>query len=208
VTSTGDSRPRPLSIGITGGIASGKSTVSEIFAGLGAPVIDTDVIARDVVRPGTAGLARVVAEFGDGVLREDGELDREQMRRLVFADDGARRRLEGILHPLIWSQVRHQLAMNADAPYALVVVPLLTETGAADRLDRVLVVDCPASVQLERLKLRDGESDARARAILAAQASRADRLALADDVIVNDGDRAALEAEVVRLHRRYLELGR
>jgi dephospho-CoA kinase len=194
-----------LRIGLTGGIASGKSLVAQMFAELGATLIDTDSIAREVVAPGEPGLAAVVDAFGDEILTPNGELDRAQLRARVFADTGERRRLERLLHPLI--RARSLAAMNAAAgPYVIVAVPLLVETNFAELVDRVLVVDCPEPLQLERLMRRDGIGEAEARAMLAAQTGRSARLAAADDVIDNGGTVEATRRQVAALHRRYLTL--
>jgi len=192
-----------LRIGLTGGIASGKSTVERLFAAHGVPVIDSDVIAREVVAPGTPGLALVRARFGDAVLLEDGSLDRRALRRLVFEDPTARRDLEAIVHPLIRRAMAEQSAA-AKGPYQINVIPLLVEGGRRAGIDRVLVVDCPEALQIERVMQRDQVTEPEARAILAAQTSRSARLAAADDVIVNDGDAAALQAQVDALHAKYL----
>jgi dephospho-CoA kinase len=194
----------PLRIGLTGGIASGKSTVADMFADLGVPVIDTDLIARDVVAPGQPALQEIRKAFGAGVIAEDGSLDRPAMRTLVFGDDGARRRLEAILHPRIGAATREQ-ADAAGGPYQIIVVPLLLESSLRAFVDRVLVVDCEEETQIARLLSRDAESESQARRILAAQASRAERLAIADDVIANEGDLDDTREQVRRLHRRYLD---
>src|SRR5712671_830282 len=193
-----------LRVALTGGIASGKSAVAAAFAARGVPVIDTDALAREVVRPGTPALAAVVAAFGGAVLAADGGLDRRRVRELVFADPERRRALEAILHPAIRTALEARLA-TLDAPYAIIAIPLLAETGGRDRFDRVLVVDVPPEVQKSRLMSRDGDSAAQAEAILAAQASRAARLAIADDRLDNSGSLAALDAGVARLHEAYLE---
>jgi len=200
----GTRRGNPLRIGLTGGIASGKSTVADMFSDLGIPVIDTDLIARDVVAPGQPALQEIREAFGAGVIAEDGSLDRPAMRALVFADDGARRRLEAILHPRIGAATREQ-ADAAGGPYQIIVVPLLLESSLRAFVDRVLVVDCEEETQVERLLSRDAESESQARRILAAQASRAERLAIADDVIANEGDLDDTREQVRRLHRRYLD---
>jgi dephospho-CoA kinase len=197
--------PLPLRIGLTGGIASGKSTVARLFEALGVPVIDTDQLAREVVEPGEPALAAVVEGFGPGVLAADGRLDRRALRARVFADPVARERLEAILHPAIRAALAGRSA-DAGGPYQVWVIPLLVEGGQVDRVDRVLVVDCPAEVQLARLIGRDGETPDSARAILAAQATRGQRLAVADDVIVNDGSEAALPPQVAALDAKYREL--
>jgi dephospho-CoA kinase len=196
--------PRSPRIGLTGGIASGKSTVSNLFAAHGVPVLDADLIAREVIAPGSALLAQLFAHFGPDIRDADGKLDRAALRRLVFADANRRRELETLMHPAIRARME-QLALQADGPYQLHVVPLLVESGAAGRYQRILVVDCPEGLQWQRLRARDGLSEAQARAMLAAQASRAARLQAADDVIVNDGSLAALAPQVEALHGRYLK---
>lgn len=195
-----------LRVGLTGGIASGKTTVSRLFARLGVPIIDTDVIAREVVAPGTPLLQRVEQELGPGLIGADGALQRRQLRERVFSDPDARRRLEALLHPAIRAEVARQSA-QATGPYHVLVIPLLVEGQGRIPVDRVLVVDCPEDLQIRRLQARDGSSAAQARAMLAAQASRAARLAAADDVIVNDGDPDRLEAAVAALHQKYCGAG-
>lgn len=191
-----------LKIGLTGGIASGKSTVADMFAELGIPVIDTDVIARDLVMPGLPALAEIRERFGEGVIDGSGNLDRAAMRKLVFSNDQARRDLEAILHPRIGAETRRQSA-EANGPYQVIVVPLLLESQLRQFVDRVLVVDCSEETQIRRLTARDTESAEQARRILAAQASRQDRLAIADDVIRNDRDLAHLRDQVLQLDRKY-----
>jgi len=195
----------PLRIGLTGGIASGKSTVARLFAALGTVVIDTDVIARELVAPGQPALKEIRAAFGAGVLGSDGQLDRRAMRQLVFADDAARRHLETILHPRIQHAVLQQLA-TASGAYVLVVVPLLTESPLRQQLDRILVVDCDEATQIDRLLARDAESEEQARRMLASQASRKQRLAIADDIIDNNSTIEALTAQVSALHDSYRAL--
>lgn len=201
--------PRPLIVGLTGGIASGKSAVADLFAALGVPVLDTDEIAREVVAPGSVGLARVVERFGPGVLGDSGALDRAALRARVFADENDRRDLEAIVHPLVIETLNRRAAA-AGGPYQIHVVPLLVETGLAERMDRVLVVDCEPATQLERLLRRDGGDRAQAERILGAQASRDQRLAAAHDVIANLSTLAAL-APLVRqmdgFYRRLVETG-
>lgn len=194
-----------LRIGLTGGIASGKSTVADLFAALEVPVIDTDKIAREVVEPGQPPLEKLVERFGTGILTPDGHLDRPKLRDIVFSDPKARADLEALTHPAIGSAVE-AMAAAAGGPYQILVIPLLVEKGLGKRLDRVLVVDCPETLQLQRLQARDGSSPAQAQAILDAQASRTARLKAADDVIRNESDVAALRQQVEALHRRYLEL--
>lgn len=191
-------------VGLTGGIGSGKSTVADLFAGQGVPVIDTDVIARALTAPGGMALDAVRAAFGDQVMQADGALDRAALRRRVFSDADARHQLEAILHPRIRLAVEQQLA-TLSAPYVLIVIPLLVETDAYQEvLDRVLLVDCPEDQQITRVMARSGFTLDEVKAILAAQAGRAARLAIADDVISNTASPEALRTQVAALHRRYL----
>jgi len=193
-------------VALTGGVAAGKSAVTRRFAALGVPVHDADVAAREVVAPGSEGLAAVVDAFGDGVLDAAGRLDRPAMRRRVFADPAARRTLEGIIHPRVRHWL-HERALADTAPYCLLAIPLLAENIEHYRwVDRVLLVDAPAEQQLARLIARDGIDEALARRMLAQQARREERLALAHDVIDNGGDEDALDEAVAALHLRYLTL--
>jgi len=194
-----------LRIGLTGGIASGKSSVAQRFAELGVPVIDADESARIVVAPGSPGLADVVSQFGENLLTPDGELDRRLLRNLIFSDPGRRRQLEAILHPLIRADMEHRASI-ASGPYLVMAIPLLIESGGRGRIDRVLVVDVDEEVQLKRLMERDGGTMEQAKAILAVQASRANRLQAADDVLPNVGSLSELRHGVDQLHRRYLGL--
>jgi dephospho-CoA kinase len=196
---------RRLSIGLTGGIASGKSTVAQRFIELGVPVIDADASARAVVAPGKPGLAAVSERFGPRVLAENGELDRRALRDLIFKDPGLRRDLEAILHPLIRADME-QSAELAVGPYVVMDIPLLVEGGSRDRVDRILVVDVDEAVQLQRVMARDGCTSEQAQAILASQASRSARLAAADDVLLNTGTVTDLRQAVDRLHARYLQV--
>jgi len=195
-----------FTVGLTGGIGSGKSTVADHFAAHGVPVIDTDVIARELTAPEGNALAAIRAAFGHSVMRADGALDRAALRSRVFADVSVRRQLEAILHPRIRHSVERVRAVLT-APYVLIVIPLLVETGDyQDLLDRVLVVDCPEDLQIARVKARSGLTDDEVKTIMGAQASRAERLAAADDVIVNTASPESLGAEVAALHQRYLAL--
>jgi len=194
-----------LVVGLTGGIASGKSLVGAMFVKLGAALIDTDVVAREVVALGESGLAAVIAEFGPAVMSPSGDLNRPALRSLVFADDEKRRKLEEILHPLIRSRTRAKLAELA-VPYALVAVPLLVETTFGELVDRILVVDCPESLQLERLMRRDAIPKPEALAMLRAQIDRATRLKAAHDIIDNSGTTETTRRQVELTHRRYLDL--
>lgn len=196
-----------LRIGLTGGIASGKSAVATLFAALGVPIIDTDEIAREIVSPGSAVLDRIAARFGSGLVNGDGALDRAALRTLVFADPARRRELEAITHPAILERMRARSAAAA-GPYQILAIPLLTEKGLRGEVDRVLVVDCDEETQVRRLQARDGTPPGEARAMLSAQASRAERRAIADDVIVNDGDLHALRDQVEKLHARYVAISR
>lgn len=197
--------PHRLRIGLTGGLASGKSTVAQRFVELGIPVIDADDSSRFVVAPGEPGLADLTKRFGPGVLTADGELDRRSLRNLIFADPQLRRDLEAILHPLIRADMERR-AGAAAGPYLVMAIPLLVEGGNQSRVDRILVVDADEDVQLERVMARDSTTREQARAILAAQASRAVRLKAADDVIVNSGSVSELRQAVDGLHERYLRL--
>jgi len=194
-----------LRIGLTGGIASGKSTVAGLFADRGVTVLDTDRIAREVVEPGQPALAALVQALGSDILARDGRLDRARLRRRIFADAATRRTVEDILHPAILQELGRQ-SLAAPGPYQILVIPLLVEGDRAGLVDRVLVVDCPEELQIERLMSRDGETREGALAMLAAQVSRQVRLAAADDVIVNDGPAADLAARVASLDRKYREL--
>lgn len=195
-------------VGLTGGIGSGKSTVAELFAQHGVALVDTDAIAHELTAPDGAAMPAIVAAFGPAIAGKDGALDRAAMRRQVFADPAARRRLEAILHPLIRT-LSAERCRAAPTPYALLAVPLLVESGNfRERCDRVLVVDCPEAVQIERVVRRSRLSPDDARAILATQASRSDRLAAADDVIVNDAGPEALIPRVDALHAQYLAAAR
>jgi dephospho-CoA kinase len=194
-----------LRIGLTGGIASGKSTVARLFADRGVPVIDLDVLAREVVQPGEPGLADLVDAFGEGILDDRGELDRARLRTRVFNDADARRRLEALLHPRIL-EATVRASATAGGPYQVVVAPLLVEFGLVDWVDRVLVVDCPTETQVARLLARDVGDEALARAILATQATREQRLAAANDVIVNDGPPERLPGAVETLDAAYREM--
>jgi dephospho-CoA kinase len=194
-----------LRIGLTGGIGSGKSTVAALFARHGVPVIDTDEIARLATRPGCPALDEIVRAFGPSMLNAAGELDRAALRRRVFTDPDERRQLEAILHPRIRFEVERQVAA-LKVPYCVIVVPLLIEVGFSDLADRVLVVDAEEGDQIARTRARSQLTETEVRRIMATQASRADRLKAAHDVIVNNADLAHLEHEVGRLHQRYLSL--
>lgn len=198
-----ESRRDVLRIGLTGGIASGKSLVAEIFAELGVPIIDTDEVARQVSAPGQPALAEIEAEFGADILTPDGQLDRAALRDIVFRDDAKRRRLEAILHPRIGEMTLEALDA-AGGPYQIVVVPLLVESDFGQHVDRILVVDADESKQRQRLRTRDRESLEQAERMIAAQSGRSQRLQAADDVVNNSGTRAATRQQVEALHEKYL----
>jgi dephospho-CoA kinase len=205
VTTTRDNRP--FRIALTGGIASGKSIVADMFAELGAAIIDTDVIARELVQPGAAALDEIRERFGDEFIGPTGELDRAAMRKLIFVDDQSRQDLEAILHPRIGAEVRRQAGLAGDR-YQIIVVPLLLGSPLLHFVDRVLVVDCDEETQLERLLARDAGTAEQARRILAAQAGRQERLDIADDVINNVGTLADTERQVKKLDKRYRRMTR
>lgn len=194
-----------LVIGITGGIGSGKTAVSDRFAGRGIVVVDADLASRVVVEPGRPALTAIREHFGDEVIAADGSLDRAALRSMVFADPAERRWLEQLLHPLIGEEIRSSLQAAA-SPYAVLASPLLFEAGQVNLVDRVLVVDVPEALQVARTAARDGNSEEQVRAIMAAQADRETRLAKADDVIVNDRGLEELDTAVGALHQSYLRL--
>ncbi len=198
---------RVFRVGLTGGIASGKSTAARFFGALGIPILDSDQVAREVVEPGQPPLERLVERFGRGILTADGHLDRPALRDIVFSDPKARADLENLTHPAIGAALEARSAA-AGGPYQILVIPLLVEKNLGSHVDRVLVVDCEEELQIRRLLARDGATRAQAQAILDAQASRGARLKAADDVIRNDADMSAVQAQVAALHARYLELAR
>jgi dephospho-CoA kinase len=195
-------------VGLTGGIGSGKSAVADLFAAQGVAVVDTDAIAHALTTPGGAAMPAIRAEFGDGVVSPDGALDRAAMRGIVFADPPARKRLESILHPMIRSESERQVTAGAsNAPYVILMVPLLVESGDyRKRVDRIAVVDCAEATQIARVMSRNKLARGEVERILAAQATRAERLAAADDVIDNDGALTDLPPRIERLHQQYLDL--
>jgi dephospho-CoA kinase len=192
-----------LVIGVTGGIGSGKTTVADLFASLGVPVIDADELAREAVMPGQAAYDAIVQRFGTGILNSAGELDRRQLRERVFSDPASRTDLEHIVHPRVYAEINKQLE-RLESPYAIVVVPLLIESGGRQIVDRVLVVDAPEETQIERTNRRDGTAPGTIEKILAAQLDRSSRLSAADDVIKNDSSVQALEEAVSKLHGWYI----
>ena len=199
------SKHQPWRVGLTGGVGSGKSTVAELFAALDIPIVDADMIARELVEPERPAYREIVAQFGPDVLNPDGSLNRAQLRKRVFADASARVRLEAVLHPRIRS-IMEQRAQLARGPYVILVAPLLLENGLEEMVDRVLVVDTTEATQIARVRARSGLGEAEVRAIMATQISRNERRTRAHDVIDNDGDREALANAVAALHKRYLTL--
>lgn len=194
-----------LKIGLTGGIASGKSAASDCFSVRGIPVIDADVVARDVAKAGTPAIQEIEAAFGKKFIRPDGNLDRRLVRSLIFSDPRKRHELEAILHPRIKKAMLSQLA-RVSAPYCILAIPLLIEADQRDLVDRVLVIDAPRAIQIKRLMQRDQISQDEAEAILNTQLDRDTRVKFADDLIVNDGSRTDLDAAIEKLHQKYLSL--
>lgn len=194
-------------VGLTGGIGSGKSTVADLFAALGAGVVDTDAIAHELTEAQGAAMPEIAAAFGQAVLRADGAFDRAAMRRLVFSDASAKSRLEAILHPMIRRESELRCRAAQGVPYVILVVPLLVESGAyRNLLDRILVIDCDEALQISRVVARSGLSVAEVQAIMATQTARADRLAAADDLVLNNADQESLRVKVEVLHQRYIHL--
>ena len=196
---------RPWILGLTGGIGSGKSAAADHFIELGVDVVDADHASRWVVEPGRPAIAKIVEHFGPNILLNDGQLDRAALREAIFADPEQRQWLEALLHPLIGEEIRHYLA-NAKSSYAILVSPLLIESGQYRLTQRILVIDVPVQMQLARTQARDNVTETQVQAILQAQASREQRLQKADDVLCNDRDLGWLKGEVERLHQFYLSL--
>jgi len=194
-----------LKIGLTGGIGSGKTTVANYFEKLGVPVIDADEISRRIVKQGLPAYQTIIQEFGEEVLAADGELDRARMRHTIFSNPEAKAKLESILHPMIREEIKNNIdTLNAD--YCIIAIPLLVETGQLSLVDRILVVDADPQLQIKRTQARDGNSAAQVEAIIKSQASREDRLAVADDTLNNNGDVQQLKANIDKLHLQYLGL--
>lgn len=195
-----------LSIGLTGGIGSGKSEVTRMFEQLGVPVIDADVIAHQLVQAGTAALAEVVDVFGESILNDAGELDRARLADIVFSDAGMKKQLEAIIHPRVREQIQQFKNRHREQPYIMVVIPLLIESGLAELVDRVLVVNADESVRIQRVHARDGRSSEQIRSIMQHQADDAQRQAAAHDSIDNSGSLDELQQAVISLHQQYIEL--
>ena len=194
---------KALVVALTGGIGSGKSAVANRFAELGVPVIDADALAREQVLPGTPGLEEIVLAFGPEMLTESGELNRPRLRQWIFENPAARDRLESILHPRIREEMKRRVR-RASAPYVVLVIPLLVESNQTDLADRILVVDAPEALQIDRVRDRDRQTTEQVRAALQAQCSRSSRLAVADDVIMNDASLEQLRRQTDELHYRYM----
>jgi dephospho-CoA kinase len=194
-----------IRIGLTGGIGSGKSAVTDRFKRFGIPVIDSDILTRELVTPGSPALQIIVQRFGEAIVAPDGHLDRKALRTIIFNDQQARRDLESILHPAVREEIFKRLS-SLDAPYCLVVVPLLVESGMTAMFERIIVVDCNETQQIERVMQRDGSSEQEAHTILDSQVNRRDRLDFATDIIQNTGDFNDLDRKVERLHHFFLDL--
>ena len=197
-----------LLIGLTGGIASGKTLVSDFFTALGVPVIDADILAREVVAPGSEGLKKLIDYFSDGILTSNNQLDRKALREIIFKNPSDRKIVDGILHPLIRQRSEDGIARYRDqgAAYIIYAVPLLVETKQVSRFDRVLLVDVPVELQIERIVSRDNSTRDQAQAIISAQASREERRAIATDIISNDKSVDSVREHVMQLHKQYTDL--
>lgn len=195
----------PLTVGLTGGIGSGKSTVAELFGRLGATIIDADEIARALVAPGEPALREIVTTFGSACLDARGQLDRGKLRRLIFSDPARKQQLEAILHPIIINNIK-RLIKNIRTPYGIVVIPLLLETNQTGLVDRILVIDTPVNIRLARVGVRDHLSKDEINAIIKTQATREMQLRVADDIICNAGPLDELAILVQKQHDRYLEM--
>jgi dephospho-CoA kinase len=196
------------SVGLTGGIASGKTTISNLFTRYKVPVIDTDVISRELLEPDEDAFTQVITHYGNDILSDSGSIDRVKLRQIIFSSDIEKKWLETMLHPLIYHRSHDAILKNAAADYVLLVVPLLLETNFQSLVDRILVVDCPAEIQIARLLERDNIDSELAHKMLSQQLSNPERLAKAHDIIDNQQDKSALESQVDKLHQHYLALSR
>ncbi len=194
-----------LKIGLTGGIGSGKSTVSKIFSDLEIPIIDADIIAHQLVEPGKPAIKDIAEQFGQQILTDQGALNRKQLKEIIFSDPEQKKTLEQILHPLVFAEMESQIK-QLSSPYCILSIPLLLETQMQDFVDRILVIDCPVEVQLERVKNRDQLDVKTIQSIIASQIPREQRRQAADDIIINDTDTQALAEQVKKLHNLYLSL--
>ena len=196
-----------LIIGLTGGIGSGKSTVTTLFGKLGVPVVDADIVSRQVVEPGQPALTEITHQFGPSILTAEGQLDRQRLREVIFGSAAKRRQVEKMLHPRILAEMKRQARQRA-TPYCIFAIPLLLEAGQQDEVERIVVVDATDDIRRQRIKKRDRLSDSEIDAILKTQLGRNERLAAADDIITNNGDLGALQQQVETLHRRYLNMAK
>ncbi len=194
-----------LKIGLTGGIGSGKSTVTQIFSDLKIPIIDADIIAHQLVEPGKPAIKAIAKQFGQQILTDQGTLNRKQLKEVIFSDPEQKKTLEQILHPLVFAEMESQIK-QLSSPYCILSIPLLLETQMQDLVDRILVIDCPVEVQLERVKNRDQLNIETIKSIIASQVPREQRRQAADDIIINDADTQALAEQVKKLHNLYLSL--
>ena len=194
-----------LKIGLTGGIGSGKSTACEIFSEFGVPVIDADIIAHNLVKPGMPVLQAIINEFGEGIVTKDGSLDRKKLRDQIFTNETDRKKLENILHPAIYNEIAHETE-GIHSKYCIIALPLLLETGASKIIDRILIINAPGELQLSRASIRDNVSKSDIEAIMHSQTSPDDRLAAADDIVNNDGDIDNLRRQICDLHRFYTSI--
>ena len=194
-----------LKIGLTGGIGSGKSTVTQIFSDLKIPIIDADIIAHQLVEPGKPAIKAIAKQFGQQILTDQGTLNRKQLKEIIFSDPEQKKTLEQILHPLVFAEMESQIK-QLSSPYCILSIPLLLETQMQDFVDRILVIDCPVEVQLERVKNRDQLNIETIKSIIASQVPREQRRQAADDIIINDADTQALAEQVKKLHNLYLSL--
>ena len=199
-----------LIVGLTGGIASGKTTATEFFSSLGVPVYDADLIVHDLLKQGTTSYTEIINFFGAGIVQDDGELNRKKLRQIIFSDKQKRQQLESILHPKVRTRLKNNIAeikmAETNTAYCIVCIPLLVETHQQDLVQRILLIDIPKELQIERLKKRDNLSANQINDILAAQATREERLALADDVIVNNLDIEHFEKQLIEIHKNFLSL--
>lgn len=196
-----------LKIGLTGGIGSGKTTAANIFDELGIPVIDADDIAHTLVAKDQPALREIVRTFGAEILKDDGSLDRDRLREIIFSNPNKKKLLESILHPLVYQEMQHQMD-SLDSPYVILSIPLLLETGMQHLVDRVLVIDCPVDIQFERVKQRNGLTDDRIASIIEAQIPRTERISAADDIVNNSGSTSKLAEQIKKLHNLYISLGK
>ncbi len=196
-----------LKIGLTGGIGSGKTTAANLFHELGIPVIDADNIAHTLVSKGQPALREIVRNFGAAILDEDGSLDRDKLRDIIFSSPSQKKLLESILHPLVYKEMQRQMD-SMDRPYVILSIPLLLETGMQHLVDRILVIDCPVEIQFERVKQRNGLTDDRIASIIGAQIPRTKRISAADDIVNNSGSTSKLAEQIKKLHNLYISLGK